>query len=253
MLLLLKLVLVPTLIATVTLATRRWGPRVGGFLTALPLVAGPTLFFYSVEQGAAFGSRAAQGSLLALLSTSAFALVYAHTARRLPWPVALTLATLAWGAVSWAVSDVAIALVPSLVAVAAACWVSTALLPRLPEPVSSNLRPRWDLAIRMSGAAALVVALTAIAEWLGPTLSGLLASFPVATTVLIGVTHAQRGPAAVVAFFRGFLPMLPLFGVFCVVLSLALTRTSIAIAFAAALGVQFVLQAATFWWTNAAR
>ena len=48
MTLLLKLVLVPGLIALVTVAGRRFGPRIGGWLNALPLVAGPVLFFLAL-------------------------------------------------------------------------------------------------------------------------------------------------------------------------------------------------------------
>ena len=48
MTLLLKLVLVPGLIALVTMAGRRFGPRIGGWLNALPLVAGPVLFFLAL-------------------------------------------------------------------------------------------------------------------------------------------------------------------------------------------------------------
>ena len=60
MTLLLKLVLVPGLIALVTLAGRRFGPRLGGRLNALPLVAGPVLFFLALEQGDAFVARRRQ-------------------------------------------------------------------------------------------------------------------------------------------------------------------------------------------------
>src|SRR6185295_5365099 len=56
--LLLKLVLVPGLIALVTVAGRRFGPRIGGWLNALPLVAGPVLFFLALEQGDACVARA---------------------------------------------------------------------------------------------------------------------------------------------------------------------------------------------------
>jgi hypothetical protein len=56
-LLVLKLVLVPGLVAGVTLGARRWGPAIGGWLTALPLVAGPTLFFLAIEQSSTAGSR----------------------------------------------------------------------------------------------------------------------------------------------------------------------------------------------------
>ena len=48
-LLALKLVLVPGLVAGVTLGARRWGPRIGGWLTAMALVAGPTLFFLAMD------------------------------------------------------------------------------------------------------------------------------------------------------------------------------------------------------------
>ncbi len=61
--LLLKLFLVPALIALVTLAGRRWGPAVAGWLSAFPVVAGPILGFIALEQGAAFAARAAIGTL----------------------------------------------------------------------------------------------------------------------------------------------------------------------------------------------
>ena len=76
-LLVLRLVLVPLLIAAVTLASRRWGYRVGAFVTALPAVAGPTLLFYAIQQGALFAADAARGSLLGLVGVAAFCLAYA--------------------------------------------------------------------------------------------------------------------------------------------------------------------------------
>jgi hypothetical protein len=94
-------------------------------------------------------------------------------------------------------------------------------------------------------AAALVLALTTAAAWLGPSLSGFLASFPLATTILVAFTHAQRGPPGVVAFFRGFLPV---FGVFCVLLTVMLGRIPIAAAFVSALAIQVALQLIILLW-----
>jgi len=71
--LLLKLLLVPGLVAAVTLAVRRWGPAVGGWLAGLPVVAGPVLVFYAIEQGDAFAAQAAHATLAGLIATSAFA------------------------------------------------------------------------------------------------------------------------------------------------------------------------------------
>lgn len=52
----LKLTLVPLLIYLVTLAGRRWGPAVAGWL-AFPIVAGPTLLTLALEQGLPFAVR----------------------------------------------------------------------------------------------------------------------------------------------------------------------------------------------------
>jgi hypothetical protein len=78
-LLLLKIFLVPMLVAGVTVATRRWGLRIGGVLTALPIVGGPTLCFYAIEQGNLFAASAARSTLLGIVAIAAFCVVFAHT------------------------------------------------------------------------------------------------------------------------------------------------------------------------------
>ena len=85
MLLVLKVLLVPALVVSVTLGARRWGPRVGGFLTSFPIVAGPTLFFFALEQGNAFVREAARATLLALVAVAVSGLVYAWASLRTPW------------------------------------------------------------------------------------------------------------------------------------------------------------------------
>ena len=47
MLLLLKLVLAPLLVALATLVARRWGPKIGGVVVGLPLSTGPIFLFFS--------------------------------------------------------------------------------------------------------------------------------------------------------------------------------------------------------------
>jgi hypothetical protein len=49
--LLLKLVLVPGLIALVTMAGRRFGPRIGEWLNVLPMVVGPVRFLPGPRAG----------------------------------------------------------------------------------------------------------------------------------------------------------------------------------------------------------
>jgi hypothetical protein len=60
-----KLTLVPFFILALSLAGRRWGTAVSGWLVALPVVAGPIVFFIGMEQGEAFAAGAARASTAA--------------------------------------------------------------------------------------------------------------------------------------------------------------------------------------------
>jgi hypothetical protein len=147
--LLLKLVLVPGLIALVTVAGRRFGPRIGGWLNALPLVAGPVLFFLALEQGDAFVARAAEATLAGLAAVAAFSVIYAWTAVTRSWWVcvlvgwtAFALLTVALQAVTWtAASGLALAL--------AAFAIAPFTLPPLPDAPIPAPAPVWDLPLRM--------------------------------------------------------------------------------------------------------
>src|SRR3954471_4222045 len=92
-LLLLKLTLAPGLVAATTLAGRRWGPRMAGWLGGLPVVVAPILLALALEHGRAFAAEAAGGALISLLSLTGFILVYGWCARWMGW---LPAAALGW-------------------------------------------------------------------------------------------------------------------------------------------------------------
>jgi hypothetical protein len=242
MLLVLRLTLVPIFIALVTLAARRWGPRAAAFVTAFPVVAGPTLGFYVVQQGNMFAARAAEASLIGLVGVAAFCAAYGHLAARWRWPVCVATGWLSFGAITMLTLRTAVGAVVGLAVAVAALMLVRELLP-MPGPVGSvQMPPKWDLPLRMCSAAALVFALTAAADRLGPALSGLLTPFPVATAIIAGFTHAQQGSGAVVRFLRGYMPSLCSFAIFCFVLALTLPRVSAPLSFAAALALQLAAQ-----------
>ncbi len=249
MLLLLKLLLVPGLVAAVTLAVRRWGPTVGGWLAGLPVVAGPVLVFYAIEQGTAFAAQAAHATLAGLIATVAFAVAYARCSVRLPWHASVAVGWTAYAVTAFALYGLGPALVPSLVSLVAATVLGRRALPRLAAAPESIARPRGDLAIRLVATATLVLVLTGLAERLGPTLSGLLNAFPVLTTIIAAFTHAQRGRAAVVAFLNGFLRAVVGFALFCVAMALALRPLGLAPALMVALGVQLTAHGLLLWRT----
>ena len=78
----LKLVLTPLLIGAASLAGRRWGPGVGGWLVGLPLTSGPIAFFIALRDGVSFAGAAAVGILAGTISQAAFSVAYGWLAAR---------------------------------------------------------------------------------------------------------------------------------------------------------------------------
>jgi hypothetical protein len=237
---------VPLLVLSVSLAARRWGSRIGGLLTGLPIVSGPALFFFAVEQGQAFAAEAARAVLVSLLAVSASALAYAWAALRTPWWTSLPL--------SWASFFLVVLLVrhvhwPATVALVAALAGLVLAQVSLPRSGARAMRPRpaWDLPLRAVSAMVLVVTVTGLAQRLGPTLSGALTPFPVAISVLLGFTHAQDGSSSAISFLRGFMPGMWSFAAFCFVLSVTIVTVGTSAAFALALGCALAIQGAVLW------
>lgn len=244
MILVLKLVLVPALIALASTAVTRWGPRVGGLLASLPLVAGPALLFLSVEQGLVFAAQAAHATLVALVGVAGSALAYAWLAQRAPWWPSLLASWTCFVMLTLAIQRLALPLVPALVVALASFAAGRALLPPPRGRSSGGAAPAWDLPLRMLSAAGLVLVVTEAAARLGPTLTGAFTPFPIALTILLAFAHARQGAATVVRFLHGFLPGMWSFAAFCFVMSAALPTLGMMGGFALALAVQLAVQGA---------
>ena len=247
MLLILKLTLVPMLVVSVTLATRRWGARIGGLLTGFPIVTGPALLFFALEQGDQFASEAARAVLVSLVGVAASAVTYAWAARRTPWWVSLPLSWTSFFAIVLLVQRMPATATPALGLALASIALAQALLPRAGAHVAGP-RPAWDLPLRVIASMALVVSVTTLADRLGPTLSGALTPFPVAVSILLGFSHAQQGSSAAISFLRGFMPGMWSFAAFCFVLSVGIVALGTAMGFAAAIVTAVPMQAAVLWW-----
>ncbi|WP_196279084.1 hypothetical protein [Catellatospora vulcania] len=238
MTLLLKLLLAPALVVGSSLAGRRWGAQVTGVLVTLPIVAGPILLITCLEQGTVFGAAAASSSLLGLVTLALFAVVFAWCSRTMRWAGAL--------AVAWAACLVA-DLVVAQVTVPAWCGLLLALtgisaaaraLP--PVAAATGVRPAtswpwWDLPGRAVATASLVVLVTTLSSALGPELTGVLAPFPIATSVVAAFVLARHGTAETVRTLRGVLAGLVGFAAFCFVVAMLVDRWGIAAAFSLAL------------------
>ena len=241
--LLVKLLLAPSFVVGASLAARRFGPRVGGLVAGLPVVAGPIVLSYALAHGRGFAAGAAGGTLLGLVSLSCFVTVYGRLSRSLAWGACMVSGWLAFAVATALFSAFAIPAGVALVLAALAIAAGLAWLPHPRAPQSApTVPPSWDLPLRAGCALALVLTLTAIASWLGPQLSGLLAPFPIIATVLSTFTHAQRGSDEAVRLLRGMLTGYGAFALFFFTLAVSLrslgTGPAFALATAIALGTQ---------------
>ncbi len=242
--LLVKLLLAPSFVVGASLAARRFGPRVGGLVAGLPVVAGPIVLAYALAHGKGFAAGAAAGTLLGLVSLIAFVVVYGRLSRSAAWGACMLCGWLAF-ALGTAVFS-AFSIPPGLALALAALAIIAGLtwLPRPEAPqIAPTVAPGWDLPLRAGCALALVLTLTAVASWLGPQLSGLLAPFPIIATVLATFTHAQRGSDEVVRLLRGMVTGFGAFALFFFTLAVSLRGLGTGPAFALATAIALSTQA----------
>ena len=110
--LLLKLFVTPVLIGTASLAGRRWGHSISGWLVALPLTTGPITFFLALTHGAAFAASASAGTLAGGFSQAAFVLCFALVASRSSWLPALAASIFSFAVITAFLQQLTIPLVP---------------------------------------------------------------------------------------------------------------------------------------------
>ena len=238
----LKLFLLPSLICGVTLAGRRWGPSVAGWLSGLPIVAGPILFFVSIEQGREFGAAAAEGTLSGLVPVLSFIIAYAQTAKRKSWLVSVLIGWLAYAVAVLLLFALRLPLGVAAFVDLAALWYTPRLLPRVGAPAIVPGLRYSEIVVRMLAGVALLILLTSFASGLGPRLSGLLAMFPTLGTVLAVFSHRHAGAEFAIHLLRGIVFGLYAFVAFTLVLTLSLTAFTISTSFALAIGCAVLVQ-----------
>lgn len=245
--LLVKLLLAPSFVVGASLTARRFGPRIGGLVAGLPVVAGPILLAYALAHGKAFAAGAAAGTLLGLVSLIAFVVVYGRLAGHLSWGASMIAGWCAFALCTAIFSALSIPVGGGLALALLALAGGLAALPRPRRaPPGPSAPPAWDLPLRAGCAMALVLTLTAIAGWLGPQLSGLLAPFPIIATVLATFTHAQRGVDDTLRLLRGMVSGFGAFALFCFTLAVSLRTLGTASGFVLATAVALLTQALVF-------
>jgi hypothetical protein len=240
-LVLIRLLLAPLLVAIATSAGYRFGPKITGWVAGFPVVAGPILLLFALEQGPHFAAQAAESSLLGAVSLSAFCLMYTHVARHYPWPVSLVSGWICFGGLTYLLQSFPSVWWLNAGIALGAVHLALLMLPKSHSPLLPRTKRQWDIPSRMLATATLVIGLTSAARGIGSHISGLLTPFPVVTSVIAVFAHRNQGFPGAVRTLQGLLTSMSAFVAFCAVLSLTLLHLGIAGAFAAAVLINVLI------------
>ncbi|EIK94849.1 hypothetical protein PMM47T1_20173 [Pseudomonas sp. M47T1] len=200
----LKLFITPSLMLAISLAGNRWGTRLAGLLSGLPVTSALIMLFLTLEQGSGFALRAIPGALAGLAAVQATYLSYVLAAQRVGVPVACVAAMATYAAMAALTSQAGSVAVS--VSVTLMLMVSIIVVTAHQAPASAARLvavPRWVIPMRMLTATLLLLAITASATWLGPVASGMLAPIPVIAWPLAVFAHVQGGRLEMGKIVRG--------------------------------------------------
>lgn len=242
-----KAVVTPVLIGGASLAGRRFGHHVGGWLVAMPLTSGPVAFFLATDHGRSFAAGAAVGMLAGTISQVLFALGYGRLAEH-----GASRAFLA-GCAAFTASTACLSLLHvgaagtfALVVVVVLFGFAIGRRRSVLKPQEPTELPRWDIPVRMLAATSVVIVVTSLAPLLGAQLTGLLSPFPVFGAVLAVSTHRTYGGAAATQALDGLVLGLLAPAVFFLTLALTLPGLGLP-AFVPAICTGLTTQAATIF------
>jgi len=245
--LVLKLLLVPTFIGIVSLAGRRWGSTLSGWLIGLPLTSGPVAFFLALEQGSLFASEASRGILMGIISVLVFCLVYSRLAIRFKLTPSILGGVISYFVCTYLLDSVNPSLLLAFLSVIGFWLFSLVLMPKIgaDRPRSGSASAQWEIPLRMITATTLVLVITGIAQILGPQLTGLLTPFPIYATILVIFTHRLEGGTEAVKLVKGLVAGLFTFTVFFLVVSSTILPWGIGLSFMSAIGISLFTHAAS--------
>lgn len=241
--LMLKLLLAPVIIGGASLAGRRWGPNVSGWLIGLPLTSGPVAFFVAISHNNTFAASTVLGTISGGLSLVVFCLAYAWLAKWFRWQWCLTGSMLCYGAVTLIMQNIILPLAIIFPLVIVVILAGIGLMPTSEQLKQQVAKPgKWDLPARILIGTSFILTLTGIAPLIGPRLTGLLSTIPLYTAILVIFAQRLQGPAGSVGVLRGLLFGLFGFTGFYLALALSLGKLNLGMAFLVATLATLLIQ-----------
>jgi len=220
-------------------ATERAGPFLGAMIATLPVSTGPVYVFLAIDYGAEFIAEAAVMSVASTAAIVAFVAGHALAAQRFATAGSLASATATWFAGALLLQLRAWSFLEASLLLAASFALAMRGLRRFAVATTpaAGARTRFDLPLRALLVAAVVIATSLASRAFGPSVTGVLATYPVVFTSLIVILQPRAGGAFVSALLVTGLKGLLGFGAALAVLHLAALHLGAAVALVLALVV----------------
>jgi len=241
----LKLLLVPVFLGLISLAGKRFGPSIAGWLAGLPVVVGPILLLLSLENGVAFAGEAARYTLASVFTAIAYGVAYAWAARRRSWIVSLLCGFAAWLVAAALVATLPFTLASAALLALATLLVAPSLYPRVVIVETAAALPGSELLLRMFLGALLTFAVTTLSQSVGTTWSGIASLAPILTPVISVFMHRRSGGVYAIVMLIALARGLYSLAAFCFIVAWQLEALGTARTFALAAATALILQGGT--------
>jgi hypothetical protein len=199
----LRMAIAAGFVVSASIITERSGPVIGALVATLPISAGPSYVFLALDHDAAFIAQGALASLPVNAATIFLALTYVVLAQRQSVAVSLSAAVTVWIVLAMLMRMVHWSLAGGLLVNAVTFAICLPLMRNFRHAKMPPIARRWyDIPLRASLVAILVATVVTLSGWVGPSVSGTIALFPVVFTSLMLILHPRIGgppTAAVIA------------------------------------------------------
>ena len=196
----LKMAVTAGFVIAAAMVAERVGPAIGALVATLPIAAGPAYVFVALDHDAAFISQSAIGSIAAHAATGVFSLAYIMLAQRRGMALSVTGAVGVWFVVAFLLREVEwtfLSVAAVNLVTFAVCIALTARYRHVKMPLFG--RKWYDVPVRALMVSVLVAAVVGLSGRVGPTVTGLLAVYPIVMTSLMLIFQPRVGGPATAA------------------------------------------------------
>jgi hypothetical protein len=197
----LRMAIAAAFVVSASIITERSGPVIGALIATLPISAGPSYVYLALDHDAAFIAQSALASLPINAVTICLGTTYVLLAQRHSLLISCSAAVAVWLTLASLVQAVHWSLAGGLLVNAIVYGICVPLLERYRHVKHMPLIVRrwYDVPLRASLVAALVGTVVSLSSWVGPTISGILALFPLVFTSMMLILQPRIGGPATAA------------------------------------------------------